>query len=242
MSITAILRLGDEREYIRQCIQSIAWMDNLVFAFQNVREGDPTPGIVETTCKELGLNHLMLYYPYESRPNGPGHSNQPYDEHNRAYFYNWTYLNAIKYLEIGDGDYLVKWDGDMVALPELEGDLRGCRKDTATFCGIDIVQKKWYDRDRVVAYEPRMFRFQEQNPWTTGLYSEAWNLIAKTDRLITTPRYLHFKWSKEIGPITRAWPDNWHEIPHFINIMKRGHIEGLSIYKGRWPDCQIQTT
>lgn len=245
--ICMLLRLGDEREFIEACIRSVAWADYIVCVYQNPKVDDPTMKIVTDTVQDLNISHKLLdyVYPYEARPNGPDHYKQPYDEYNRAYFYNHVYWKAVKHFKLDfDYDYLVKWDGDMVAMPELKENLRSAAsrgKSKIYFSGRDMVAKSpkaaWhYDPERWISAEPRMFLCQLKNPWVVGRMSAAWNLAGNTYEKVSGNMFLHFKWVKDKVSATRAWPKDWQEKEHFRNIWKRGESAGKELWPGPVPE------
>jgi len=223
--VTMMLRLKNEEQWIGPCVESIQWADKLLFVFQNCIDR------TEEICRDLSDPNKSSFfqYPYDSRPNGPGNRERnPYDKHNRAYYYNWCYDKT-------DTQYVVKWDGDMVAFESLEKILRAAegKHDFATFHGTNIVIKeaweggvtgKWFvntEKEHCNA-EPRFFKAKKEHPWITGSHSAMFNYRRTNNKVIPTSQFLHFKHAKCYESMTMAWPENWREIEHFKRIWKRG--------------------
>lgn len=235
--ITMLLRLKNEEEWIEPSIQSIQWADLIVCCFQN--STDRTEEIVRDTSDSLKT--LVYHYPHDSRPNGPGHDEQPYDQYNRAYFYNWCYYRTAT-------NYIVKWDGDMVAQDGLERCLRDAygNYDTVFFYGTDIVieEDKYYVKQSrpFCSNEPRMFRARESQPWRTGRYCEAFAYSTRRSLCLESSLFLHFKWSKSLESATKAWGKDWEQHEHFRRIVRRGSMDDTVPYNGDIPRCLIRTT
>ena len=112
--ISAMLRIKDEEEFIKPCLLSIKdFFDEVVIGLNNC--SDSTPQII----KELHLPNVTCFeYPFKLHHNGPGHNTIPENSvHDNAYFYNWV-LSKTNY------SYVCKWDGDMVALPNVDKKLK----------------------------------------------------------------------------------------------------------------------
>ena len=228
--ITMLLRLKDEEEWIKPCVESIQWADQLVYCFQN--STDKTEEIIRDVSYSKKSHYF--HYPHDSRPNGPGHLNQPYDEFNRAYFYNWCYHKT-------NTKYIVKWDGDMVAFDDLENILRKSENkfDFVTFAGINIITdngKFFYNKKTpYCGAEPRFIKGLDEDPWKTGELCEAYAYKIRNNLTIKEPMYLHFKYSKSIESMTKAWPENWRDIPHFQKLLERENKTDLVPYNGDIP-------
>ena len=182
--ITMLLRLKNEEEWIEPCLRSVSWADQIILCFQN--SSDRTEEIARDVISPKKSS--VYHYPYDSRPNGPGHDTQPYDVYNRAYFYNWCFAKTST-------KYIVKWDGDMVALDSLENILRAAENqyDFVSFFGENIVcrNNEWRvnTQDRYCGCEPRFMRSGPTAPWKTGKLCEsyAYDTTRNALRVPTSP-------------------------------------------------------
>lgn len=223
--ISMLLRLKNEEEWIEPCIKSIEWADEIVCCLQNSTDR------TEEILKDLGIT--PYYYNRDSRPNGPGHNNQPYDVYNRAYFYNWSLSKTTK-------KHVVKWDGDMVAMDWLQEELI-LPYDLIKFHGVDIITDedgRYYVRPerKYCAAEFRFFKVNNDKHWKTGVYCEQFVYEgARSAHCIREPAFLHFKWSKNKESATTAWPSNWRDVHHFRELIKRGSLTGAEPYEGEIP-------
>lgn len=233
--ITMLLRLKNEDEWIEPCLRSIEWADQIVLCFQN--STDSTEEIARSILHPDRSSYY--HYPHDSRSNGPGHDNQPYDEFNRAYFYNWCYAKT-------NTKYVVKWDGDMVAMDTLQDIM--CSNDhhrLITIYGTNIVIKNdtWNVNihNKYCGREPRYFLAEDKDPWTTGKMCERFCYPKKEGNLrIQEPQFLHFKYGKNVESMTTAWPTGWEEQSHFQELYKRGNPDNptdLQPYDGPMPSC-----
>lgn len=236
--ITMLLRLKNEEEWIEPCLRSIEWADRIVLCFQNCTDR------TEEICRDVAdpARASLYHYGYDSKPNGPGHANQPYDQYNRAYFYNWCYRKT-------DTKYVVKWDGDMIAVPEVETFLRKAEADElkrVSFLGTNIVIKegKWYvnKTQEFTGSEPRFFQAEDKDPWVIGRLTQRFNYPTYPGKNLAVKEsaYLHFKYGKCLESATKAWPTNWKDIPHFQMLHKRGTPDDpndLIPYTGPVPEC-----
>lgn len=243
--LSAMMRLGNEEEFIRPCIESIIdWFDEIVCTLQN--STDKT----EEILRSFGSDKIKIYhYPFDSVPNGPGHDEQPRGSvHERAYFYNWS-LSKTRY------QWVSKWDGDMVAMDgfgEWVHELIAERRHEVICCaGINIVKdlkhkssvKPW------TANEPRFFQVYPGVFYFTGRmcedihhpsfkngagFGEKFD-VTPGDRVHRMGRhgYLHFKHAKTDAAATMAWPQKWKSMPHFQKIYEYG--QPGEKYKGEVP-------
>lgn len=238
LGLSAMLRVKNEEEFLPYCLESInPWFDEIVIVDQN-----STDNTLAVIYKYADSSKTRFYqYPYESRPNGPGFDEQPYDQYNRAFFYNWC-------LQLTTRQWVCKWDGDMVAQDGLGQLIRKIIQTDYTgsiaIQGIDIV--KWEDdrlyvgkRKIISEKEPRFFRpMSGKNHWTSGYASEKF-IHEDMQAEIAEPAYLHFKWCKPLEKATQAWPADWEKQRHFNEILERRYV--AEEYTGRIPSCLIQT-
>lgn len=226
--ISAMVRLKDEETFVTPALRSIApLVDEIVAVVQ-----PSTDATVEILLRRLAeLPHLrMLYYPWESRPNGPGHDAHPADSvHDRSFFYNWCLAQTRH-------QYVLKWDGDMVALPGLGGQLRG-QTPVGWLWGAELVSV----HPRLVslshprtACEPRLFPVEPGWHYAQGPICEVLRTpVGLARQPLAEPAFVHLKYCKPEYQITKAWPANWREVPHFQRLMARG--EPGEAYRGPWP-------
>lgn len=236
--LSAMLRVKNEEEFLPYCLQSINdWFDEIIIADQN--STDDTRAVIEQYADPSKTT--VYQFPYESRPNGPGFGQQPYDHYNRAYFYNWC-------LQLTTRQWVCKWDGDMVAMSGLGTVVRQVLNSgfagNLAIKGIDIV--KWEDgrlyvgkRAVIKEKDPRFFRpVPGKNHWMTGHASEQF-IHDDMQAEISEPAYLHMKWCKPLEKATQAWPAGWEQQKHFTDIFERR--KPVAEYTGRIPSCLIQT-
>lgn len=233
--LSAMLRVKNEEEFLPFCLESITeWFDEIVIIDQCSHDKTLDVARIFGNTEKTKI----FSYPHESRPNGAGFDQQPYDIHNRAFFYNWC-------LEKTTTQWVCKWDGDMVAMDGLGELIRGIiatdSPKAISICGVDIVQ--WKDgkfftgKNTLVGPEKRFFKVEEgKQYWTTGLYCEKLNLDVFTAAIVN-PAFLHFKWCKPLEKATQAWPANWEKDRHFNNIIARRYV--AAEYKGRIPRCLL---
>ena len=226
--LSAMLRIKNEEDFIRPCIESIVdWFDEVVVCLQNCI--DSTEDIV----RSFDNKKIKIYkYNTDSWPNGDGYDKQDAtDRRSRTYFYNWC-LDKTNY------SHVCKWDGDMVAMDWLCAEVKELLKDdpeTIYFYGTDIVGKYIChvgEREHC-ATEPRIFKVTKRTRYVNGSKCERLQTSGGIGTAIHRPAFLHFKWAKPIETATQAWPDGWKESTHFQNIIKRA--EPVNKYTGEYP-------
>jgi glycosyltransferase involved in cell wall biosynthesis len=113
--ISAMIRVRDEEEFLRSAVESIVDLVDEVVIVDNLSV-DATPAIVEDLRRAHGGKVVTDSYPYEVKRVGretlelaksPGGVASP---HHSATFYNYC-LKRCRH------DYVLKWDGDMIATP-----------------------------------------------------------------------------------------------------------------------------
>lgn len=222
--ISAMLRLKNEEEWIRPCLESIQWMDEIVCCFQN--STDRTEKIV----REF-QNVKIYYYPFDSHPNGPGHKKVWHDSvYSRAYFYNWCLSKTTKTV-------VSKWDGDMVAFDWLGDAVRNLldshdiiRSYGVDMCGAEIAHTSAHPW---TADEPRFFRVTDETYYVTGEKTE-WFTKQREGMGFKEPGYMHFKWAKSLESASKAWPVNWREVEHFTRIYAN-KARPCEVWAGEYP-------
>lgn len=233
--ISAMLRVGNEEEWIGPCLESIlGFFDEIVITIDC---DDRTLDVIET----FDSPKIDVYeYPFDINPNGPGHDEYPADSvHDRAYYYNWSLAQTTK-------THVSKWDADMILLPEYATEAFRklvLSKNILKMSGWEVVSR---DFDRISSNNPttgkevRFFkvnrrlhyeqgdvceRFTYPEPWR-GLVDKPllaayrfWNLVSGREEHISDPVYLHTKHVKSSDK--QAWPSNWEEMDHFQRIEER---------------------
>ena len=224
--LSAMLRIKNEEQFIKPCIESIIdWFDEVVVCLQNCTDG------TEKIVRAFDDPKIKIYhYRFDSLPNGDGYNKQdatsPYS---RTYFYNWC-LDKCSY------DHVCKWDGDMVAMDWLGESiiiLIDSGVDYIKFSGLNIVNNNYLGSHQKSATDG-VFKVTQQTRYVNGIASEKLTGV-KVQKEIIKPAYLDFKWSKPIATATAAWPNDWESMPHFQNIIKRA--EPIIKYTGEYPSC-----
>lgn len=211
--ISAVLRLKDEAEWLDLCLHTIFPIFSEIVL---VTQGSQQDNTVEI-CKNWNTFEKVKYfhYEYDSRPNGPGHNNQPYDKYSRAFFYNWSFEKATK-------EWVCKWDGDMLALPSCEKYFYQAliENKSLDFKGVDVVQDLYHIGDReFCASEKRLYKTGQ---YVNGSHSETLSNRKPSGSIrVEEPLYIHTKWAKSVRSATKAWPEDWSTSQHFKNIWKR---------------------
>jgi glycosyltransferase involved in cell wall biosynthesis len=223
-----MLRVKNEEQWIGPCIESIIdWFDEVVVCMQNCT--DDTESIVRAFDNEK----ISIYqYPHDSWPNGEGYAQQnPHNVKSRTYFYNWCLAKTSM-------THVCKWDGDMVAMDWIGDSVHALLRkgiDTININGVDIVgpELRHVGARKRCAMEPRIFKAHSFTRYENGSLCEKLSGIAGREFTINRPAFLHFKWAKSIETATQAWPDDWEQLAHFQNIIKRA--TPVAEYEGEYP-------
>lgn len=236
--VSAMLRVGNEQEWIGPCLESILeFFDEIVVTIDC---DDRTLDIIET----FNSPKIEVYeYPFDINPNGPGHDGYPADSvHDRAYYYNWSLSKTTK-------THVSKWDADMLMLPKYATEeFRETVLDNniVKMSGWEVVDPEF---ERVSANNPttgkevRFFKVTPRLHYEQGELCEnftypepgeilnkpilsayrLWYLVSGNEIHLDEPTYLHTKHIKSSDK--QAWPDNWEEMDHFQEIENR-KVEG----------------
>lgn len=243
--LSAMIRLGNEQEWIRSCIESIYNLfDEIVCTLQC--STDNTYKILQ---QFEGEKLKIYHYPFKSYPNGQGHDKQAKGSvYERAYFYNWS-------LALTTYKWVSKWDGDMVAHDWLDTKVKAIieqnKYDVICMAGTNIVHGLEY-KSKIkpsTANEPRFFNVFPGVYYFSGKMCEdichpsfkrgegfgnGKNMVMGTKSYkITKHGYLHFKHAKQIESATMAWPEDWQKSEHFKRINK--YEEPGDLYTGDIP-------
>jgi glycosyltransferase involved in cell wall biosynthesis len=124
--VSAMLRVRDEEEFLRSAVDSIVDLVDEVVVVDNLSR-DGTPAIIRDLRRAYPGKVVADAYPHEIRRVGretlelvnmPGGVTSP---HHSATFYNFC-LRRCRY------EYVLKWDGDMIATPAFGEALDGWRR------------------------------------------------------------------------------------------------------------------
>jgi hypothetical protein len=227
LGLSAMVRLKDEETWIGPCLNSILpWFDEIVCVLQ------PCKDATEQVIRSFASPKIVVKsYPFDSFPLGPGHDGCPADSvYSSAYYYNWALAQTTR-------THVCKWDGDMVAMDWLGGEVRGLiagGADRITFHGTDIVG----DDLRHVGRHPRcptdgVYRVSAETYYEQASLTQQLRGTG-TGYTIARPAFLHFKWArKPLASATKQWPQGWEAMPYFQRILKRR--EPVRIYSGEYP-------
>lgn len=226
--VSAFIRLKNESQTLNASLASISGIfDDYLFAIQP--SYDDTFKIVHDFAKEH--NCQIIHYPLDSWPNGPGYSKQdPTHPESRTYFYNFS-ARLLK------SEYACKWDGDMIAGENFASFIQKFKKSSknyASFRGIECSDGKCETLNARVytANEVRIFPVRKKNNFYNGEYCEkhiSYKGIEKYRRylseiMVDEPLFYHFKYAKDEPSRTKAWPSDWREQPHFLELANTKNV------------------
>ena len=215
--LSAMVRVGDEEEFIRPSIESVLdFFDEIVIILNNPRDN------TEEMVRQINSEKIKIYYyPHQLFPNGPGHDKYPKDSLKEiSYYYNWCLSKTTK-------THVCKWDGDMVALPNFqELRTRALESDILFFEGLNITGADLNILSKikkVATSEPRIFKVTENTFYVQGPACELFSCKDENPKVIKVknPVYLHYKHAKNIMSQTKVWPEDWIKQKHFLKIYKR---------------------
>lgn len=230
--ISAMMRIGDEEEFIVSSILSILpFCNEIVVALQ-----DSKGGTREALRVFDDNSKVKVYeYPFKAYPNGPGHDEcQPGSVHEQSYFYNWTLSKTTH-------EYACYWDGDMVALDWVEKWLSQelHNYDMVRFPGINLVSLNPAMISKTApstGKEQRFFRVSKETLFFTNRCCASLSYPKSyREKRFNDFGFLHFKWAKSFESATKIWPDDWRDKPHFQKIYERRHPG--KVYTGPVPDA-----
>jgi glycosyltransferase involved in cell wall biosynthesis len=215
--ISAMIRIKNEEEFILPSIQSVLGFFDEIIVTLNGSE-DNTENII----RNINSDKIKIYqYPFKMHHNGPGHRDIPEDSiHDLAYYYNWS-------LSLTSRSFVCKWDGDMIATPNMVADLSNYKKFGKTFFhGINLSGDhiSHFSPDLVATFEPRVFKVCPESYYIQGDFCEVLNNYSSSESKIDKRCYLHFKNCKRIETATQVWPDNWMDVPHFKRLNERRKV------------------
>jgi hypothetical protein len=229
--LSVFYRVKNEGEFIKPSILSIIdHVDEVIVGLQpcedNTRE--QIESIESSKIK-------ILDYPFKLMPNGKGFKDQDISSvHNKAYFYNWT-LSKTNY------DWVIKWDGDMIALPIMYEHLKD-RNYRKGFYGYDIVKMEkdgdWYlsETHPISNAAPSgMFRIRKDIMYLKGNMTHRFHNPDSIAKKRVNNAYIHLKWCKRY--FNDIWKENWEKDDLFRNLCIRA--KPGKIYKGVKPKLLV---
>lgn len=184
--ISAVIRIQNEAQHIKDSILSIyRSVDEIIVALHNCT--DDTESIIQKLI-DSGLNKIRIIHYYEKIARaGYGY----YQEREQglgslAKYYNFCFSHA-RYSDV------LKWDGDMVALPLLHQVLINHRGQEANliFEGCDIFDEKFSAGPEKRLYPNQVKSFYFDSLFFEVLYSPFPSLA------VSPPMYIHMKFAKD---------------------------------------------
>lgn len=116
-AISAMVRVRDEEQFLAAAIHSIADLVDEIVLVDNL-SNDKTPQIVDALWKELPEKVRPFHYPHEVRRVGREtwdlSEQEAFSPNLSSTYYNWC-------LERCTSPWVLKWDGDMIALDTFAG-------------------------------------------------------------------------------------------------------------------------
>ena len=176
-AISAMVRVRDEEEFLRAAVDSILPLVDEVVLIDNLSR-DATPEIIADLARRHPDRITTHRYPYEILR--VGHETAEFaarpeshaSPHLSANYYNWCLRRCRR-------PFVLKWDGDMIALPALAGALaawRASRRPVLMIRGANVhpgrrhlLAARTADRARLEAG----LRFPRVPSWTTSLTYDA---------------------------------------------------------------------
>ncbi|HEX3110690.1 MAG TPA: methyltransferase domain-containing protein [Thermoanaerobaculia bacterium] len=205
LGISAFLRCRNEEEYIVASILSAYRVFDEIVVILN-RSTDRTRELVE----DLMTDHPKIRiaeYDFDVAPAGGGYLElvEKNPERSLARYYNWC-------LEQTTFSHVCKWDGDMIALPLLEG-VRPmiAANDVIAFDGWDVLDQPTVSSEsRIFRYDPRHTRYTDWDLYEVlmhdyprvAVYEPKCYLHMK----LVKRDWVHKEWSSPNDLATRPYP------------------------------------
>lgn len=197
--ISAMMRVLNEEEFLAPSVRSIANLVEEIVIIDGLST-DNTPAIVNQLRQEFGPKVRVFNYPVNcARAGEEYHVLQRTDPKSPALlhnFYNWC-LNRCTM------PFVLKWDGDMLALPEFAEELEEFKTNSCLqfgFGGINVAPDRRNVLSPNAVIEPRAFpkmfsKFQFQGNVCETL--REW-VIPEYTFVVKEPLYLHLKYCKAV--------------------------------------------
>lgn len=206
--ISAMVRVKNEAEYLKASLDSIVDLVDEIIIIDN-RSTDSTPTVIDDFVRNHGEKARAFSYDHDVLPVGSDEykheAETPASPRLTSSYYNHC-------LGLCSHEYVMKWDGDMIALPRLAGALdrfrAASRKRTLYFEGISVHPDGRHSISESSIMEARVF------PKGTSSFvpMAAYEAIRGSDILfglcVWRPCYLHMKFAKRNWrprPVPRAF-------------------------------------
>jgi glycosyltransferase involved in cell wall biosynthesis len=166
--VSAMMRVRDEAEFLGAAVESIIGLVDEVVLVDNLSR-DATPTIIESLAQRYPDKVRSFSYPHEvlrvGRENWE-YSRDPARQDSprlSANYYNWCLSHCTR-------PYVLKWDGDMIALPSFQAameDWRNGSKPVISIYGLNLhPSRSCYMAARCTDREPLLARLSVPGlPW-----------------------------------------------------------------------------
>jgi len=196
-SISAMIRVQNEGEFLAPSVRSIADLVEEIVIIDGLST-DNTPEIITGLNRDLGSKMQVYNYPTTCARVGEEYlalqqkdPKSPALYHN---FYNWCLTKCTM-------PFVMKWDGDMLALPEFAEAIESFKMSSALqfdFGGINVAPDRLHVLSPSAVIEPRVFpkmfskfEFKGDACETLGVW-----VVPEYTLVIAEPLYLHMKYCK----------------------------------------------
>ncbi|HUR81433.1 MAG TPA: glycosyltransferase family 2 protein [Thermoanaerobaculia bacterium] len=206
LGLSAFVRCKNEEEYIvASLLSAYRAFDEIVVILNN--STDRTRELVE----DLMTDHpkiRLTEYTQECAPAGPGYSAvvAQHPERSLARYYNWC-------LEQTTFSHVCKWDGDMIAVPTLDGvrDLLASH-DVITIGGWDVLDQPTVSYEsRIFRYDPAHTRYEDWELYEVLKYeyprSERYEPKCYLHMKLVKREWLHRQWTSPNDHATQPFPE-----------------------------------
>ncbi|MFY0649824.1 MAG: hypothetical protein JXQ86_04190 [Methylophilaceae bacterium] len=151
--IAVMLRVKNEQEYIYQAIKSLDGCVDSITLIDN-QSSDNSILLAKNAAKDINVPIKVISYPYEIMKVGSENyalfKKNPTSPKLLSNFYNFSLENTI-------GDYILKWDGDMIATSLFKVKILQFKKskfkEILSFRGFNL-----YDSNHLLDYDEKKFQ------------------------------------------------------------------------------------
>lgn len=154
-NIAAMIRVKNEQEFIYQSIKSLDGCINSLTLIDNLST-DNTIIFAKKAAQEINVPIKVLSYPHKIMKVGSQNlalvKSNPKSPKLLSNFYNFSLKNT-------DGDYILKWDGDMIATPDFKRYIlkfkKSKYKEIISFKGYNLIDSNHlldYDKKKLKTY------------------------------------------------------------------------------------------
>lgn len=194
--LSAMLRVRNEERFLRQAVLSIVDAVDEIVLIDN-RSTDGTPAIIADLAKLYPGKIRALSYDHDVLPVGgkayrEEMANDPASPRLTANFYNWCTQQCFY-------PYVIKWDGDMIALPSFAASLAAFRASGAAslyFEGITVHPDGEHEIPNSSNIEARVMPKDSVRYVNTPSYEQAAGPGLRPGMCAWRPLYLHMKYVK----------------------------------------------